>query len=82
MIHKNDLAQFDYVVLDVRSEYSYTNNPQYMNSINIPIEQLRNKLQELDKNKTYIPYCGGLYKSSIALSVLQSHGYTVRKMYV
>jgi rhodanese-related sulfurtransferase len=80
--HRNTVEQSGYIILDVRSEYAYLNNPQFTNSINIPIEQLRNRLDELDENAVYVPYCGGLYKSSIAVSVLQSHGYTVKKMYV
>lgn len=83
IVHKSEWEKnSDYTILDVRSEYTYETNPVHKNSINIPIEQLRSRLGELDKEVVYIPYCGWLYKSSIALSVLQSHGYKLRKMYV
>lgn len=80
--HKHDIENSDYVILDVRSVYAFENNPQFTNTINIPLEQLRDRMDELDKSKSYVPYCGGLYKSSIALSILQSQGYKVRKLYV
>lgn len=82
VIHKQDIEKSaDYLVLDVRSEYAFMSNPMFAHTINIPIEQLRNRLGELDKEKVHIPYCGWSYKSDIAISVLQSNGYKVKKMY-
>lgn len=67
-----------YTIVDVRSSSSYQDNPFSPDAINIPLEQLMDKRTILDSNKTYIPYCGGQYKSRIAYSLLVSAGMRAR----
>lgn len=67
-------------ILDVRSVGTVIDNPYDLPSINIPIEELPNRFTELDKKITYVPYCGGSYKSSLALTWLQTHGYKAQKL--
>jgi rhodanese-related sulfurtransferase/DNA-binding transcriptional ArsR family regulator len=46
------------ILLDVRPEREY-NNGHIPNSVNIPIDQLPKRLNELKKSKQYITYCRG-----------------------
>ncbi len=82
IIHKHDLHEGSnwYTVLDVRSEAAFRDNNTHENVVNIPIEQLPNRIEELDKNVTYIPYCWWTYKSYIAYSLLTTHGYQSKKL--
>lgn len=73
LIHQHDLTHNDtYTILDVRSESSFHDNPLFPDAINIPMEQLVDRVSSLDRAKTYIPYCGGTYKSTIAYSLLKA----------
>lgn len=40
------------------------------------LDYINTNLNELDKNKEYHIYCGGGYRSVIAISILMQHGYT------
>jgi aminopeptidase-like protein len=51
---------------------AYTNNPIHSTSIHIPLEELQQRINEIKTDKILIPYCGGEYKSSIALSMIKN----------
>ena len=62
------------VFLDVRLPSEYKN--QHLDgAVNIPLFMLRPKLPTLDKSKTYIVYCDGGRRSSVATFVLTQKGY-------
>lgn len=66
--------QSNITILDVRSDEEYiTGNIE--GSINIPLENLREKINELDKNKRIYINCLSGLKSYIACRTLQSNGY-------
>jgi rhodanese-related sulfurtransferase len=44
-------------------------------SIGIPLSQLGARLSELPSNRPLLVYCAGGYRSSIAASLLQRHGF-------
>ncbi|HKB12571.1 MAG TPA: MBL fold metallo-hydrolase [Vicinamibacterales bacterium] len=44
-------------------------------SVNIPLNQLATRLGELPSDRPLIVYCAGGYRSSIAASLLQRHGF-------
>jgi glyoxylase-like metal-dependent hydrolase (beta-lactamase superfamily II)/rhodanese-related sulfurtransferase len=46
------------------------------NSISIPLNQLAGRIDELPTDRPLLVYCGGGYRSSIAASLLQRHGFT------
>lgn len=62
--------------LDVRllSEYKFDHLPD---AINLPLNQIRNLVGELDKTKQYIAYCQTGRRSSAAAFVLVQHGFDV-----
>ncbi|HHW60103.1 MAG TPA: CoA-disulfide reductase [Bacteroidales bacterium] len=49
-------------------------------SINIPLEELRDRLDELDKEKLYITYCAVGLRGYIAARILMQHGFKVKNL--
>ena len=49
-------------------------------SVGIPLNHLTERLSELPKDRPLLVYCAGGYRSSIAASLLQQHGYQVSEL--
>lgn len=64
------------VWLDVRhvTEFNHSHLP---NAVNIPLHELRLRMQELDNEKEYICYCGTGRRSSAASFLLVQNGFKV-----
>ncbi|WP_456271258.1 rhodanese-like domain-containing protein [Bacillus sp. AK031] len=62
-------------VLDVRNVEEYEEG-HIADSLLIPLNDLENRLKELDKNKTYIVVCRTGNRSSQAAEILRSTGFT------
>lgn len=62
--------------LDVRhaKEFSYSHLPK---AVNLPLHEIRMRMEELDKNAHYICYCGTGRRSSAAAFLLIQQGYDV-----
>jgi len=69
------LATAEPVVVDVRAP-SEREQKQIGGSVGIPLNHLTTRLNELPKDRPIIVYCAGGYRSSIAASLLQLHGFT------
>lgn len=67
------------VLVDVRSEIEY-NNGNIPGAINISVDELRNRIQELDKNKEIWVYCQVGLRGYIAARIFSQHGYKVRNL--
>lgn len=65
--------------IDVRypSEYQYNKLP---GALNVPLNEIRNAVGALDKNKEYIAYCHSGRRSSAAAFILAQRGYHVHFM--
>lgn len=63
--------------LDVRhaKEFAYARLPK---ATNIPLHEVRIRLDELDKDKTYICYCSTGRRSSAAAFLLVQHGFNAK----
>jgi rhodanese-related sulfurtransferase len=61
-------------LLDVRTEQEHTNS-KIRGSINIPLQQLRERARELKPNSRYICYCDTGERSSAAVFLLRERGY-------
>ncbi len=63
-----------YKALDVRKpgeyEAAHVKNTQFITLSDIPTQ-----FEKLNKNETYLVYCGGGYRSMIAISLLKARGY-------
>ena len=71
--HAMDEVETGAVFLDVRvaSEFTQGHLP---GSINIPLHELRHRIDELDKNTYYICYCSTGRRSSAASFILSQQG--------
>ena len=45
-------------------------------SVSVPLNHLAERLSELPTDRPLLVYCAGGYRSSIAASLLQRHGFT------
>jgi rhodanese-related sulfurtransferase len=68
------LAQTGAIWMDVRfaSEYQFGHIP---GAINVPLNEIRNSISELDQGKQYIVYCQTGRRSSAAAFILAQHGF-------
>jgi hydroxyacylglutathione hydrolase len=67
-------ADADIAILDVRkpSEYQAGHMP---GAINLPLDNINEQINEVDKSKTYYVHCAGGYRSMIFVSILKSRGF-------
>ncbi len=73
----HDISEFikDHgIILDVRTEREHEAR-RIEGSVNIPIHELRNRLNELSKEKPIIVYCEVGYRSYLAIRILMQHGF-------
>ncbi|SHI22015.1 DsrE/DsrF/DrsH-like family protein [Desulfosporosinus lacus] len=66
----------DSILLDVRTEEEH-NNGHLPGSINIPLDSLRDRMGELDKNKQIIEYCQVGLRGYVADRILSQNGFNV-----
>lgn len=66
----------DYILLDVRSELEYENS-HIEGAVNIPLDSLRERLNELDQSKTIVEYCQVGLRGYVADRILSQKGYQV-----
>jgi CoA-disulfide reductase len=69
----------DTILLDVRSEIEFSNG-HIEGALNIPVDNLRERLDELDKNKEIIEYCQVGLRGYVAARILSEHGYKVKNI--
>jgi rhodanese-related sulfurtransferase len=63
------------VMLDVRAP-GERQQKRIPGSVGIPLNHLGERLSELPSDRQILVYCAGGYRSSIAASLLQRHGFT------
>lgn len=66
--------QDDVILLDTRTVYEYSKGHARC-FINIPLDDLRNRLNELDKNKKVYVMCQSGLRSYLATRILTQHGF-------
>jgi rhodanese-related sulfurtransferase len=76
---QNGLGSNEYEVLDVR-EVSEVAQGKIPGAIHIPLGLLEFRMNELDKNKTYVMVCRSGGRSSRATQFLEYYGYNVINM--
>ncbi|MDL2214690.1 DsrE/DsrF/DrsH-like family protein, partial [Dysgonomonas sp. OttesenSCG-928-M03] len=77
IIHWNDVDKLDpkdYVVIDTRTN-SECEMGMIKNAINIPVDELRNRLSEIPQSKKIILYCAVGLRGYLASQILRQHGY-------
>ncbi|MGX7047296.1 CoA-disulfide reductase [Lactococcus piscium] len=68
------------VLLDVRNESELKTNGQFKSFVNIPLDDLRSRLSELDKTISYIVTCHSGLRSYIAERILKQAGFSVQNL--
>ncbi|CQR73626.1 Coenzyme A disulfide reductase [Sporomusa ovata DSM 2662] len=66
-------------LVDVRTEFEFENG-HLEGAINLPVDKLRQKLDNLDKNKPILAYCQVGLRGYIAARILTQHGFNVKNM--
>ena len=64
----------DLLLFDVRKKSEF-DSEHLLNSVNIPLNQLNAKLDSFPKDKSFVIYCAGGYRSMIAASILKQRGF-------
>ncbi|MFD1137269.1 DsrE/DsrF/DrsH-like family protein [Paenibacillus urinalis] len=67
------------LLVDVRSELEHQNG-HIPDSVNIPVDELRARLSELDRNKEIWVYCQVGLRGYTSARILEQHGYQVRNL--
>lgn len=72
----DELHKDDYILVDVRTEDEYVYG-HVEGAVNIPVDSLRERLNELDKDKTIVEYCQVGIRGYIADRILTQSGFKV-----
>ncbi len=82
-ISPRDLVQYletvdstSYQLLDVRNPVELQQQGQIPEAINIPLDQLRDRIEELDAEKTQLIYCQKGLRGYLASMILVNNGFT------
>jgi rhodanese-related sulfurtransferase len=62
------------ILLDVREKFEYVGG-HIPNSLNIPLSQIKGRLNEIPKNQDILLYCRSGMRSKQAGRILSKHGY-------
>ena len=74
-ISSNEISNFNnHKILDVRNVIEYKNG-NIDNSVNIPLFEIKNHLNKLNKSDKYLLHCETGYRSMIATSLLKKNGF-------
>jgi rhodanese-related sulfurtransferase/glyoxylase-like metal-dependent hydrolase (beta-lactamase superfamily II) len=75
MVAEDLTAQAPPLVLDVRTPQEWQTT-HIDDSVNVPLNHLQAWFPELPRERPMVVHCAGGYRSSIAVSLLQRHGFT------
>ena len=67
-------------LLDLRTAEELKQNGMIADSLWIPVDDLRDRVDELDKSKTYILYCAIGLRGYIAYRILKQKGIRVKNL--
>ena len=63
------------LILDIRNPREWASK-HIANSVNIPLNHLQDRIDEIPRDRRIAVHCAGGYRSSIAASILHQHGIT------
>lgn len=82
-INWDELARIDrteHVLIDLRNRDELRISGSIEGAVHIPLDELRDRLGELDKAKTMIPFCAAGLRGYIAHRILVQHGFRSRNL--
>lgn len=82
IFHSEELEELadDQILLDVRTEVEVDEMGMIHGAINIPVDELRQNLSRLDKNKEILVYCQIGLRGHVASRLLLNLGYKVKNL--
>lgn len=66
--------QAETAVLDVRRESEF-NTEHVVGAQNLPLDFINKRMNEIERDQTYLVHCAGGYRSLIAISILKARGF-------
>ncbi len=69
--------QDEYTIVDVRNNTERKTQTIFENSLHIPLHQLRERTNEIPKDKPVVTHCGGGNRGAIAASILEAENISV-----
>lgn len=74
---KFDLKHFkdnrgNYTIVDIRNESELAEGKIFNDAVGIPLNELRNRADELPKDKPFVVHCAGGYRSAAGSSILKN----------
>ena len=82
-VHWHELENLDdeeYAFIDLRTPMELKMTGSIDGAIPIPIDELRGRLNDLDKGKRYIPFCAVGMRAYIGHRILTQHGFDSRNL--
>lgn len=70
-----ELVEENVFIIDVRGQGEY-NNGHLKNAVNIPLGEIRDRLDEIPKDEDIYLHCRSSQRSYLAIKILQGYGYT------
>jgi len=61
-----------YTILDVRNKPEVKNDPKFSSAVNIPLHELRERVNEIPKDKPLVVHCAGGYRSAAGASIVKN----------
>lgn len=83
VVHWHGLSELDrnnVVLIDLRTKREREKAGALRDALHIPLDDLRDNLQHLDRRKTYIPYCAVGLRSYVAHRILVQNGFRSRSL--
>ena len=74
------LQQNGEILMDLRTHFELKHVGKIEGALHIPIDELRSRLSELDKQKTYIPFCAVGFRGYLAHRILVQNGFHSRNL--
>ncbi|MCS7163027.1 MAG: rhodanese-like domain-containing protein, partial [Bacteroidia bacterium] len=65
-----------YTIIDVRGQDEAASRPSIRGALNIPLDELRERLAEVPRTRPIIVHCAGGYRSAIGSSLLLGAGFS------
>lgn len=77
MMEKIDLKKFenniqDYTIVDIRNTNEAEEHPAFKTAINIPLPELRERVNEIPVDKPIVVHCAGGYRSAAGSSIIKN----------
>ncbi len=83
VIHWDQVDRLDpngHVLIDLRTKKELEEDGRIGGALHIPIDQLRDRLEELDRDKAYIPFCAVGFRGYLGHRILVQHGFSSRNL--